>query len=321
MKSWTKILLGGVVLAAGACVTSALGQEVLSLDRTDGNALAVSAVEVASDGSTCTLRFAGVAGEKYTVWCIGDLLDGEWQPCGTWTMESDGDAAVEVDVPEPGAFFAVGREGTQGSGVSPANAVGVKQFTISAGGVAALSLPFHNLESEDGLFRFGETGIAQGLPTGSSVFFWDADRCRWDGGMKSDFGWDPAEANRVLLPGEGFCVRNGGAEAVEVAAVGEIPSDESLVRAYRGGGEWTFVAYPYPCGEDIQFGATELAMQLGKGASMMFWDASVQGWYTYSKSAKGWSSAGASRVLGEGEAFFVQSAPDDADGTWTVWKP
>lgn len=194
-------------------------------------------------------------------------------------------------------------------------------FTVPAGGVAAVSVPYANPVGADGSFKFGETGIAAGLPAGSAVYFWDEGKQKWGGGMKSAFGWDPAESNRVLLPGEGFCVRNGGAEAVEVAAAGEIPSDESMVRAYRGGGEWTFVAVPYPCGEDIHFGDTELAMQLGRGASVMFWDASAQSWNSYSKTAKGWSSAGASRVLGEGEAFFVQSAPDDADGTWTVWKP
>ena len=208
-----------------------------------------------------------------------------------------------------------------GQEVLPRNPTGETVFSIPAGGVAAVSVPYWNLASEDGTYRFGETGIAQGLPAGSCVYFWDGSKQKWGGGMKSAFGWDPAESNRVLAVGEGFCVRNGGEEAVEVAAAGEIPSDERLVRAYKGGWTWTAMAVPYPCGEGIRFGDTELAMQLYKGATACFWESGLQEWTGGSKSAKGWSGATAGRVLAEGEAFFVRSGTDEPDGEWTVEKP
>lgn len=210
--------------------------------------------------------------------------------------------------------------------VIPANAEGETVLSIPADGVASVSVPYRNPADADGMFRFGETGIAQGLPEGSVVFFWDGERQKWGGGMKSAFGWEPAEANRVLAVGEGFCVRNGGTEALEVAAGGEIPPDECLVCAYRGGGAWTLMAYPYPDGGDegdgsIRFGETDLAGQLPSGAQVRFWDANSQSWSGGTKSAKGWSASLSQRVIGMGEAFFIRSGLGDDDGEWVVEKP
>lgn len=200
--------------------------------------------------------------------------------------------------------------------VVSSNAMCLLRSTIPAGGWMPVSMPFDNPGSEDGRYRFGETGFARGLPVGSSVLFWDVVKQKWNGGIKSAFGWDPAESNRVLQVGEGFCVRNGGEEVVDIPVTGEVPSESSLVRAYAGDSMWSSMAHPYPV--ETPFGDTDLAMQLPQASSVAFWDSGAQAWSMGMKSAKGWSAGSANHVLGVGEAFFIRSASGDS---WVASKP
>ena len=103
-------------------------------------------------------------------------------------------------------FFAVA-----GDGVPAENSAGFATWTVPAGKLQIVSVPFVNPSSEDGAFKFGDLEIARNLVQGSSVLFWDAGRQGWSGGAKSARGWAAAQANRVIAPGEGFFVQSPAA--------------------------------------------------------------------------------------------------------------
>ena len=91
--------------------------------------------------------------------------------------------------------------------VLSANAVGYVKRAVPAGKLQIVSVPFDNIANEDGTYKFGETQIANDLPQGSSVMFWDTATQGWSGGMKSSKGWNKAQADKVLSAGEGFFVK------------------------------------------------------------------------------------------------------------------
>lgn len=220
-------------------------------------------------------------------------------------------------VPWEGAcFFRLIASMPEGEEVRNSNAVGYMKRTIPAGRKQMLTVPFVNLEREDGSFRFGETQIAKDLPVESVVYFWDGEKQRWNGGIKSAFGWEPAEANHVLQPGEGFGVLNPTIVDVEVTIAGEVPSDLSLTRPFSGYNELSIMANPYPV--DVKFGETELASRLPQGSMVLFWEPETQGWDWWMKGAKGWSAYSANQLLECGEAFFIKA---DYEGTWEAVKP
>lgn len=200
--------------------------------------------------------------------------------------------------------------------VLSANAVGYVKRTVPAGKLQIVSIPFDNIASEDGSYKFGETQIANDLPQGSSVMFWDSEAQVWSGGGKGAKGWNAAQANHELAVGEAFFVRNNSSSDLEVTAAGEVPSTDGLQRAYSGGSTLSIAAAPYPV--DVKFGDTELANQLPQGASVMFWDSEAQNWSGGGKGAKGWNAAQANKIVSAGEGFFVRTA---TEGAWTAAKP
>ena len=200
--------------------------------------------------------------------------------------------------------------------VLSANAVGYVKRTVPAGKLQIVSIPFDNIASEDGSYKFGETQIAADLPQGSSVMFWNDASQGWSGGSKSAKGWSAGEANHVLVPGEAFFVRNNSDADLEVTAAGEVPADGTLKRAYNGSSALSIVAAPYPV--DVTFGETEVASQLPQGSSVMFWNDASQGWSGGAKSAKGWSAGEANKVIAAGEGFFIRAGEE---GAWEAVKP
>ncbi len=198
--------------------------------------------------------------------------------------------------------------------VLSANAVGYVKRTVPAGKLQIVSIPFENIASEDGTYKFGETQIANDLPQGSSVMFWDAEAQVWGGGTKGAKGWG-SYANKEIAVGEAFFLRNNSGADLEVTAAGEVPSAEKQTRAYAGGSALSIAADPYPV--DVAFGDTELSGQLPQGASVMFWDADNQVWGGGTKGAKGWGSY-ANKVISAGEGFFIKTA---SEGTWEAAKP
>lgn len=200
--------------------------------------------------------------------------------------------------------------------VLSANAVGYVKRAVPAGKLQIVSVPFDNIASEDGSYKFGETQVANDLPQGSRVMFWDDANQVWSGGSKSSKGWSAGQANHVLLPGEAFFVLNSSDANLEVTAAGEVPSDGTLTRAYNGGSSLSIVSSPYPV--DVKFSDTEIAQQLPQGSRVMFWDDVNQVWSGGSKSAKGWSAGQANKIVAAGEGFFVRA---DAEAAWEAVKP
>ncbi len=200
--------------------------------------------------------------------------------------------------------------------VLSANAVGYVKRAVPAGKLQIVAVPFDNIASETGTYKFGETQIANDLPQGSSVMFWNTESQGWSGGTKSAKGWNAAQANKELAVGEAFFVKNNSGDDLEVTAAGEVPADASLSRSYAGGTALSIVAAPYPV--DVKFGDTEIANQLPQGSSVMFWNSDSQGWSGGTKSAKGWNAAQANKVVSAGEGFFVKTA---SEGTWEAVKP
>ncbi len=200
--------------------------------------------------------------------------------------------------------------------VLSANAVGYVKRTVPAGKLQIVSVPFDNIASEDGSYKFGETQIANDLPQGSEVMFWNDASQGWSGGAKSAKGWSAGQANHVVLPGEAFFVRNNSSADLEVTAAGEVPSDATLTRAYNGGKALSIVSAPYPV--DVRFGDTEIANALPQGAEVMFWNDASQGWSGGAKSAKGWSAGQANKIVAAGEGFFIRTT---GEGAWEAAKP
>lgn len=277
-----------------------------------GDVLAFPGLDESSDGHI-TLHFYVIAGEEYAIQGATSLLDG-WTTLKSWVADTSGVVSVEVE-PNGARFFRI-EEG--GGLVLSANVVGYMKFTVPAGGKQMVSIPFENIASDDGTFRFGETQMARDLPEGSVVYFWDGEKQTWNGGMKSAFGWDSAEANHALEVGEGFCIQTPSERGLDVTAGGEVPSNWSweLVRGYAGGGKWSVMAYPYPV--DVKFGNTDLASQLPQGSVVRFWDDGKQKWEQSSKGSRGWSASTSNRVIQAGTAFFIQT---ETAGSWKAVKP
>ena len=200
--------------------------------------------------------------------------------------------------------------------VLSANAVGYVKRTIPAGGLQIVSIPFDNIASDTGTYKFGETQIANDLPQGSTVMFWSEESQVWSGGTKGSKGWANAQANKELSVGEAFFVKNSTGADIEVTAAGEVPADAKLSRAYAGASALSIAAAPYPV--DVKFGDTELANQLPQGATVMFWSDGSQVWSGGTKGSKGWANAQANKVIAAGEGFFIKSS---SDGTWEAVKP
>ena len=99
--------------------------------------------------------------------------------------------------------------------VLSANAVGYVKRTVPAGGYQIVSIPFDNIASEDGSYKFGDTQVAQDLPVGSGVMFWNAESQVWAGGNKNAKGWPAAQSNRVVQAGEGFFIKSATESAWE----------------------------------------------------------------------------------------------------------
>ena len=200
--------------------------------------------------------------------------------------------------------------------VLSANAVGYVKRAVPAGKLQIVSIPFDNIASADGTYKFGETQIANDLPQGSVVSFWYPEEQVWSGGGKSAKGWSAGQANYVLKPGEAFFVKNPSGEEIEVTAAGEVPSDEKVARSYAGSGNLSIMASSYPV--DVKFGDTDLANQLPQGSVVSFWYPEEQVWSGGGKSAKGWSAGQANYVVKAGEGFFIKTG---TEGTWEAVKP
>lgn len=199
--------------------------------------------------------------------------------------------------------------------VLSANAVGYVKRTVPAGKLQIVSVPFSNIASDDGSYKFGDTQVAIDAPRGTSVMFWDVEKQGWSAGTKGPKGWSAAQSNQVLSVGEAFFIKSAESDDMELTAAGEVPDDATLSRSYAGSG-LSVAASGYPV--DIKFGESTLADTLERGSSVMFWDTERQGWSAGTKGPKGWSAAQSNYVVRAGEGFFIKPA---SEGTWVAVKP
>ena len=103
------------------------------------------------------------------------------------------------------------------SEVLSANAVGYIKINLPAGGkLVAASIPLDSMTETQ--IVFGRTSLANEMPQGSQVFFWDEVHQGWSGGQKSGKGWSGGESNQIVQAGEGFFLQEAGASSAWTAA-------------------------------------------------------------------------------------------------------
>ena len=188
------------------------------------------------------------------------------------------------------------------------NAVGYIKVPTIAGKFISVAQPLNNMGKAEN--KFGETSIAQELPQGSTVFFWDPVQQNWGGGGKSGKGWAPGQSNKVIAAGEGFFIKSP--QDGEVTITGEVPDEPSLDRVIPGNKAFGSLANPYPV--DFKFGESDVAKNASQGSTVFFWDLAAQNWGGGGKSGKGWAPGQSNRVVAAGEGFFLK----EAEGVTTI---
>ncbi len=188
------------------------------------------------------------------------------------------------------------------------NAVGYIKVNLPANKFVSVAQPLNNMGKAEN--KFGETSIAQELPQGSTVFFWDTVAQGWGGGGKSGKGWAPGQSNKVIAAGEGFFIKSP--QDGEVTITGEVPDEPSLDRVIPGNKAFGSLANPYPV--DFKFGESDVAKNASQGSTVFFWDLAAQGWGGGGKSGKGWAPGQSNRVVAAGEGFFLK----EAEGVTTI---
>jgi len=204
--------------------------------------------------------------------------------------------------------------------VLSANAVGYIKKTLPAGGkLVAVSMPLDSMTEANNVF--GRTSLAQEMPVGSWVHFWNEVNQTWVAGQKSGKGWSPLQSNTVVKSGEGFFIQGPKAAAVdtEVTITGEVPPDATISRAILANKQLSSLANPYPV--DFKFGDSDLAVQAPVGSWVHFWNQENQTWVAGQKSGKGWSPLQSNTVVQAGEGFFLQQPAAAPAAAWNAAKP
>ena len=208
--------------------------------------------------------------------------------------------------------------------VLSANAVGYIKKTLPANGKwVAMSIPLNSMTESS--IVFGRTSVAQEAPPNSYVAFWDTANQRWDSGIKSPAGggrWAALQSNYVVQAGEGFFLKGPAATNfnVDVTITGEVPENNSLVRAIPGANAIGTVGNPYPV--DFKFGESEIARRASPNSYVYFWDTANQRWDGGIKSPAGggrWAALQSNYVVQAGEGFFLKEAA--AVNAWTNQRP
>ena len=198
------------------------------------------------------------------------------------------------------------------------NAVGYIKKTLPASGkFVMVAIPLNSMSETD--IVFGRTSLAQEAPVNSVVYFWDTVLQQWADGLKTSKGWGSVQSNKVVLAGEGFFLQGPPATNydVDVTITGEVPEDNSLVRAIPGSLTFGTVANPYPV--DFKFGESDVAKNASVNSVVYFWDEALQQWADGLKTSKGWGSVQSNRVVLAGEGFFLQEAAGVT--SWTNVRP
>ena len=89
--------------------------------------------------------------------------------------------------------------GVASAAVFSQNAVGFINVEIAAEELVCLTIPFVNMDSDDGSWTFKDTQIANDAPTASYVYFWNGTA--WAANSKGRNGFT---TTKEVAPGEGF---------------------------------------------------------------------------------------------------------------------
>jgi hypothetical protein len=187
------------------------------------------------------------------------------------------------------------------------NAVGFINVEVDAEELVALTIPFANMDSDDGKWTFKDTPLADAAPTASTVYFWDG--ASWAPYSKGRNGF---ATDKVLEPGEAFFFKPK--QAMTITLSGEVPDEASTPVAITGAANLTAVGNPYPVA--VKFTDTALADQATTASTVYFWDGAS--WAPYSKGRNGFAT---DHELAPGEGFFFKTNAKDDSTEWTVEKP
>lgn len=201
------------------------------------------------------------------------------------------------------------------------NALGYIKKTLPPGGdMICLNLPLDSMV--EGSNVFGRTSIAQEVPNGTTVSFWDIDSQRWMSGLKNTKGvWAPASSNYTIRVGEGFFLMSptNSTQPIELTIAGEVPAAATSVRQITGNSRLGTLGNPYPT--SFKFGDSDLAKYAANGSTVAFWDETKQQWASGLKNTKGvWAPASSNYIVKATEGFFLQSGNATA-WAWTNAKP
>ena len=192
------------------------------------------------------------------------------------------------------------------------NAVGFIQKDGTADKLYALTVPFENMDSDDGSWTFSEIPLAQNAEEGAMVYFW------------TETGWTPDEkdrdgewgwcGDRKLKAGEFFFFKPS--EDMPLVLSGEVPDEVNSVQ-YVGYGNMNAIGFRYPT--EVTFAETEIAQNAEEGTMVYFW--TETGWTPDEKDRDGnWGWCG-DKKLQPGEGFFFKPEDSSGSGDWEPVKP
>lgn len=206
-----------------------------------------------------------------------------------------------------GLMVAAAVAGVAQAAVFSQNAVGFINVEVDAEELVCLTIPFNNMDSEDGSWTFKDTQIAADAPTASYVYFWNGTA--WAANSKGRNGFT---TTKVLQPGEAFFFKPK--QAMTITLAGEVPDDDTTPVAISGGANLSAVGNPYPV--PVKFVDTALAGQASTASYVYFWNGVA--WAANSKGRNGFTTT---KEVAPGEGFFFKSNAKDDSTEWKVEKP
>ena len=188
------------------------------------------------------------------------------------------------------------------------NAIGFINVEAKAGNIYALTFPFTDMASTNGLVAFKNTQLAQDAATGSTVYFWSGTS--W---MATSKGRNGFTTPYELKPGECFFFEP--AKDMTITINGEVPDDATLSVDITPAANISAVANPYPV--KTVFKDSQLASDASTGSTVYFWNGSA--WMATSKGRNGFTTT---YEVAPGEGFFFETTAKDTGAMqWTVEKP
>jgi hypothetical protein len=189
------------------------------------------------------------------------------------------------------------------------NTAGYHSHTANPG----LTLVAPTLDNMDGTTLNEILGTQ--LPDPSTAFIWNGGG--WSAAAFSRGAWGAPSPSTTLARGGAIFIQNTTGSPVEFSFTGEVPEE-------RNGGGTTVVnvtgidavSYAYPA--SVTFVSTDIATSAPDNSKVHFWNGG--GYDTAGKNRGAWGAPADTKVLGIGEAFFVEV---DGGGSvdWTEEQP